>query len=482
MFWRGVIGYLPVNVAQGIVGLLAIVTFTRLLSPEEYGAYALGFSAMSLCHTLCFTWMEAAMARFYAREAQGAKLADHFVTLYRCWIGAALAFPVLAGAALWGWPTHSGVKTAVAAGLASILVRSLAKLVQERRRAAGDVRAAALLDIAQTVGGFALGAGLIFAGLGGAAPLAGAGAVAAACLIFVLPTELKSLKGGRFDAAQARAYAAYGVPVSASLILALVLATTDRFLLGAYLNEAAVGVYHAGYSLANRTLDVLFIWLGMAGGPAMVMALERGGRPALEEAAREQADVMVALTLPAAVGLALVARPLADVMIGPGLRAGAAQVTPWIAASAFFAGTTTYYLHQAFTLARRTPLLLAAMAAPAIANLVLNLVMIPRFGLNGALWATTASYALGAVASFTLGRRALALPFPAQALARAGVASLAMALAVSQVPAFGGAVELILKAAVGAVVYGVLAAALDVGGLRGKGVKALAVLRPRLAA
>jgi len=42
---------------------------------------------------------------------------------------------------------------------------------------------------------------------------------------------------------------------------------------------------------------------------------------------------MVALTLPAAVGLALVAKPLADIMVGPGLREGAAMVTPWIAAS-----------------------------------------------------------------------------------------------------------------------------------------------------
>ncbi|MBS0411834.1 MAG: lipopolysaccharide biosynthesis protein [Proteobacteria bacterium] len=481
MFWRGMLGYLPANIAQGIVGLLAIVTFTRLLTPEEYGAYAIGFSAMSLCHTLCFTWMEAAMARFYAREEQSGRLADHFATLYRCWLGAALVFPAVAGVALWAWPTHSTVKTAVTAGLASILVRSLAKLAQERRRAAGDVRAAALLDVAQTVGGFAIGAGLIVVGLKGAGPIAGLGAIAAVCLVFTLPTELRSLKGGRFDPAQARAYAAYGMPVAASLILALALATTDRFLLGAYLNEAAVGVYHAGYSLANRTLDVLFIWLGMAGGPAMVMALERGGGPALEEAAREQGSVMVAITLPAAVGLALVARPLADVMVGPALRAGAAQVTPWIAASAFLAGMTTYFLHQAFTLARRTPLLLAAMAIPAAANVALNTALIPRFGLNGALWATAASYGLGAAASFALGRRALALPFPTSALARAGVASLAMAIAVGRVPAFGGILELGLKAGVGVLVYGALAAALDVGGLRARGLRAMAVLRPGVA-
>jgi O-antigen/teichoic acid export membrane protein len=482
MFWRGVVGYLPVNVAQGIVGLLAIVTFTRLLTPEQYGAYALGFSAMSLCHTLCFTWMEAAMARFYAAEAKGERLPDHFATLYRCWAVMAVAFPLLAALALWAWPASAPVKWAMGAGLASILARSLAKLAQERRRAAGDVSGAAKLDIAQTLGGFAIGAALIFLGWGGAAPVAGLGVIAAICLVFVLPTEIKGLKGGKFDVSRARAYAAYGLPVSASLILALALATTDRFLLGAYLNDAAVGVYHAGYSLANRTLDVVFIWLGMAGGPAMIMALERGGAEALEEAALEQGSLMVALTLPAAVGLALVARPLADVMIGPALREGAAQVTPWIAASAFFAGSTTYYLHQAFTLARRTPLLLAAMAIPAAANVILNLILIPRFGLNGALWATATSYALGASASFGLGRAALTLPFPASALARAGVATLAMALAVSLVPAFGGVVELMLKAGVGIAVYGVLAAAFDVGGLRGKAMRALAVARPRLAA
>ncbi|HEX5376997.1 MAG TPA: lipopolysaccharide biosynthesis protein, partial [Phenylobacterium sp.] len=51
MFWRGVVGYLPVNVVQGLVGLLTIVTFTRLLSPAQFGDYALGFSVMSLTHT-----------------------------------------------------------------------------------------------------------------------------------------------------------------------------------------------------------------------------------------------------------------------------------------------------------------------------------------------------------------------------------------------------------------------------------------------
>ena len=481
MFWRGVVGYLPMNVVQGLVGFLSIVVFTRWLSPADFGVYALAFSAMSLAHTLVFTWIEAAMARFYAAEAVGGgRLADHFATLYRCWLLAALGFVAIGGAVIALCPGGGPVKLAVGAGLAAILARSLAKLNQERRRAAGDVRGAALMDMAQTLAGFALGFGLILAGLRGAAPIAGLGAAAAVVMIFLLPAELRRGAGGRFDAGRARRYAAYGLPVALSLIFALALATTDRFLLAAYLNPETVGVYQAGYSLANRTLDVMFIWLGAAGGPALIVALERGGGEALARAAREQAGLMLALALPASVGLALVARPLADVLVGPSLRQGAAQVTPWIAASALFAGLTTYYSHQAFTLGRRTGLLLFAMSLPAAANLAMNLALIPRMGLTGALVATTASYGLGLAVSILLGRLAQPLPLPLGALARTALAAALMGVVVASLPSLGGAFELALKAGVGALVYGIAAYGLDVAEIRSRGRRALA-LRARLA-
>jgi len=467
MFWRGVLGYLPVNIVQGVVGLLTIVLFTRVLEPAQYGVYALAFSVGSLTQTCLLTWTEAAMARFLATRTEDGRMADHFATLYRLWIGAALAVPV-ACAVVALLPLNPPLKVAVIAALASTLVNSLMKLAQERRRAAGEVSGAALLSMVQTAGGFTVGLALAFAGLGGAAPVLGVGVISALCVMLVLPRELKSMTGGRFDGVLAKAYAAYGLPVSMSLILALVLASTDRLLLGAFLDEATVGVYHAGYSLGSRTLDVVFIWLGMAGAPALISALERGGQSALTEAAREQAGFMTLLTLPAAVGLALVARPLADLMVGEGLRAGASHVTPWIAASGWLSGVTTYYLLQAFTLARRTPLLIASMSAPALANVILNLILIPRLGLDGALWATTISYGLGAVAAWALGRHACRLPIPWDVLAKAGGASLVMAACVSVLPSPGGVLELALKAGVGAAVYGGLILGLDVGGLRGK--------------
>jgi O-antigen/teichoic acid export membrane protein len=481
MFWRGVVGYLPMNIVQGLVGLLSVVVFTRWLSPADYGLYALAFSAMTLAHTVIFTWMEAAMARFYAPESEGGDLSALFATLYRSWAGAAALFVAIGAGVLLLWPGAGPVKLAFLAGVGAILARSLAKLNQERRRAAGDVRGAALMDMVQTVGGFVVGAGLVVAGLGGAAPIAGLGAAAAVVLAFVLPAELKRGAGGGFDALKARAYVGYGLPVSASLILALTLATTDRFMLAGFVGESAVGVYQAGYTLSNRTLDVMFLWLGAAGGPALIMALERGGAEGLAKAAREQAGFMLALTLPASLGLALVARPLAEVMVGPALRVGAAQVTPWIAASALFLGLTNGYAHQAFTLGRRTGLMLAAMSVPALANLALCFWLIPRFGLAGAVWATTASYAIGLGASLVIGRRAQPLPLPLGALARTAAATALMGVVVAAMPRWGGIAELAAKACAGALVYAAAAYVLDLAGLRSRARSALVVLKTRTA-
>lgn len=465
MFWRGVWGYLPANIVQGVVGFLAIILFTRLLSAEDFGRYALAFSVMTLAHVAVFSWLEAAMARFWAAQTPGAAQ-GHFASLYRTAFVLSAGFLLVAGLAIWLLPIDPLFRLALAVGLAGAPARNMVKLAQERFRAEGEVAKSARLDMAVTAGGLAIGVGFALAGAGATAPLLGLGLAPLAALPFVLPGELKQARGGAFEAGRVREYAMYGYPIAASLALTVVLSSTDRFVLDAYLGEAAVGAYHASYSIANRTLDVLFLWLGTAGQPALVMALERGGMDRLKVAAREQLSTFLLVGLPAAAGVALVARPLSEVLIGEELRTAAASVTPWIALSALLFGLTAYYFGQAFTLGKKTNRLLIAMAIPAGMNVILNLILVPRFGLMGAAWATAASFGLGMLATMLIGRRVMALPIPWESLARCGVATGLMAMAVSRLPAIGGLGELILDAGVGAIVYAAAALTLNAAGVR----------------
>lgn len=474
MFWRGVWGYLPANIVQGLVGFVAIVLFTRLLSPADFGRYALAFSVLTLAHVAVFTWMEAAMARFWASGRPGADLAGHFASLYRAAMWLSLAFIPVVAVVLWLWPADPLLKYALAAGLAGCPVRAFVKLAQERYRAAGEVSKAANLDMAVTAGGLAIGVGFALGGAGGAAPLLGLALAPLAALPFILPGELREARGGTVDRARLRSYAIYGFPIAASLALTVVLASTDRFLLAVYMDEAAVGAYHASYSIANRTLDVLFLWLGTAGQPALVMALERGGLESLRIAAREQLSTFLLIGLPAAAGVALVARPLAEVLIGENLRSAAASVTPWIALSALLFGLTAYYFGQAFTLGKKTHRLLIAMAIPAGLNVVLNLILVPRFGLIGAAWATAASFGVGLLATWLIGRRVVALPIPWASVVRCGVATAIMALVVSRLPSIGGFGELALDATVGGIVYAAAALTLNAADVRDVALRVLA--------
>jgi O-antigen/teichoic acid export membrane protein len=465
MFWRGVIGYLPANIVQGLVGFGALYLFTRLLSAEDYGLYAVAFATVSMIHTVLFTWIEAAMARFQVAERDRGAEPAHSATLYRLvWLltgGLLLA----AAGALAAFASAPKLELAIAIGLAAATPKCLMRVAQERARADGDVLRAVGLDMTFSVIGLIAGVALA-SRLGAGAPLAGAGIAAAVGVLWTWRGEARRRAGGRFEWDRARRYLSYGFPVSLANILAIALFSVDRMMIAALLGPAETGAYHAGYSVASRTLDVLFIWLGAASGPALVAALERGGPAALHEAARPQAELMVLLALPAAVGIALVAGPLAEVMVGPALREAAAMVTPGITLAALISGFCVYYTQQTFTLAKRTGMLLLVMAAPLTANVALNLLLIPRFGLMGAVWATVASFAFGAVTGWVLAGRTGRLPLPWTTAAKCALACGAMALAVLSLPAWGGLPELLLKASVGALVYGVCVLGLDAGGCR----------------
>jgi O-antigen/teichoic acid export membrane protein len=291
-------------------------------------------------------------------------------------------------------------------------------------------------------------------------------AAAVLCLAVEGPGIVARARGGRADTDRAKAYAAYGLPIAGAIVLDLALSTADRFLIAAFLGEAATGAYAAGYQLGNRPIEILMLWAVTASSPLLMAAWERGGAEAVRAIARQTFTAMIAIGAPAAVGIALVAKPFAELLVGPELRADAALIAPWTAASALMSGLMIHYFSESFQLVRRTDLRALMVAIPAIANIGLNLVLIPQFGLMGAVASTVAAYALGVVVMAVAGRRFIALPVDPGVVLKTAAACAAMAGAVMLLPSPGGVLELAAKAIVGAGVYGVVALALDLGGVR----------------
>ncbi len=465
MLWRHLFGYLPLNIAQAVVGFGGIFLLTRLLTPEQFGVYSLVFSATTILHSLCFTWIEAAIARSYARAEADKELADLLATAYHYLVIGTIIVAVLGVTIIVALPFSNELKTVLGYGLGAVLLRSFLVMTLEARKAAREVTRYSVIEFFNIVAGFGLGITLILTtDLRAAGPFAGLALAAAIALAFDLPKMLARAKGGTPSFEKLKTFFSYGMPISLSLILSYVLSAGDRFVISAMMGNASVGIYAAGYGTANRGLDVLFIWAGMAAGPLLIAALELGNREKAREMAAKAFSIMAFLTFPAATGIALVATPLANIMVGPGYREGAAAIMPWIAMAGLMNGITTYYLLNAFTLSRRTGVMALITAVPAVLNIALNILLLPSMGLMGAVAATIIAYSLGMVMTTVIGRKHFPLPLPILVAAKTGLACAAMALAVVALPIseeLPDLVKLIIMASTGAVVYAIMALILN---------------------
>lgn len=470
MLWRHLFGYLPVNIAQAVAGFGGIFLLTRLLTPEEYGLYGLAFALMCIFDTLVFAWLESGMARFYANAEARKKLQDHLATAYKALVILVAAACLISALIIMVLPVSNTVKGIFGFAIASSIVRSIFGLTIEARRAAREVKRYAILEFFRTTAGFGIGILLvIITDLGPAAPFIGLLIAAMICALFDLPGMLTKAKGGQASLSEATKFARYGIPISLSLVLALVMSSADRFLIVGYLDTASVGVYTAGYNLASRTLDIIFIWGGMAATPLIIAALEHHGRDQARAMARKAFGILVLLTFPAATGMALVATPLANVMIGPDFREQAALIIPWIAVASVMNGMMTYYLNEAFTLSKRTSMLIVVMVLPALLNIGLNMILLPRLGLQGAVIATVLAYSIGIILTTLIGRHYFPLPLPFIAAGKTLCACAIMASSIWLLPwpqNWSAITLLLAQTGTGIIIYAASAYGLDLAGCR----------------
>lgn len=466
MIWRRLFGYFPASLAGGLASFGAVFALTRLLSPAEYGFYALALTTMGVVYTLSITWAEAAAYRFAGEAQAKGRTADHIRTIMALLAAsAALGIALMAGAILIA--TDPMLRMALTAAMSTMVLAPLVNAAQEMNRAQQRVARYSTLRVCQDIGAFVLGTFLAWrTGLGAAAPFVGLASVLALLAAVEGARLWRESKGGRFRRERVKPYLAYGAPVAIALALNIALDAGDRFLIALFLGPEAVGVYAAGYGIADKSVGLLCAWAAAAGAPMMMAAWEREGPAAVREASAQVARTLMLIAAPAATGLALVAQPLSEVMIGEDMRAQAASIMPWIALSGLINGFVLHYVSEAYQLSHRTDLRAWLMAIPAVANVTLNAILLPWIGLMGAVYATVTCYALALLLLAGVARRLAPLSWPWRDFMKVAGACSAMAIAVRMMPATGGMGELLFKASVGATIYVLAALVFDAAGAR----------------
>lgn len=452
----------PLQIAQALIGFGAIAAFTRLMSAEDFGRYALALSISMAAHTLAFTWAESAAFRFFAAARAEKRLADHFATLLALAITLGLGvIAITAGAlAFAGLRDDIAALSAFAAGAA--VLRFITRLGRESDRAALAFGRYAVLETVYIVAGFAVGVALlVMFDFGPAAPFAGLLAAGALVALIDLPRLMRDAHGGQTSLARSISYASYGAPLALALAVDLGVQAIARLVLAGEAGTAPLGAYAAAFGLA-RALDIVFMGVSAAFAPLVFAAYEEKGAGAARDAARGGFVLLAAITIPASIGLALLAQPVATLMVGEALRAETAAALPWLALAGLMSGFGLYYWSEAFQLSRRTGQRALLMLAPGAVQLALTAWLAGAHGAVGAAVGAAAGATVGAVVLALAGQRLLPLPFPAGQLARICAAAALMAIVVIAFPGAHTTLGLFQSAALGASIYGIAALALNV--------------------
>lgn len=393
----------------GVVNLLAIFVFTRILSASDYGHYALIISGAGLVNAIFFQWLRLGLLRFYW-DKENDKEALLSTVFFSC-------LALVAGTTILGvsvllilpYPLWNHL---IFLGLLILWLEVFFGLNLELVRCQFSPTSYGFLGLSKALISLVLGGGLAYLGYGAIGLLLGVAGGFFFPLLGYFRSYWRVISLKRVKWEILRQIFRYGWPLTITFAMGFVINSSDRFILGWYMGAKEAGLYSVGYDLAKQTIGMVMMIVNLAAYPLAVHALENGGHDAACKQLSKNALLLLGVGLPSTAGLILLAPNIAEVFLGQEFILTASALIPWIAIGAFLAGIKSYYFDLSFQLGCSTFGQVVVVTTAAAVNVILNILWIPQYGLLGAAYSTVVAFAVSLFMSWKIGRQHFDIPLP----------------------------------------------------------------------
>jgi O-antigen/teichoic acid export membrane protein len=455
--------YLIANFVTVVVGLLSVVIFTRLLTPAEYGVFVIGLGTAGVFNAVLFTWLRLSLVRFQAesehKDLRRTVMAGYLLSA----VTLPIAFLVLREV------TSTGMAIAGAL-IFYVLSVSLYEVGQEMLRARMLATHYAIGSIVRTSLALVLGVAAVSMFESGLALIV---AISASFLIGAL-ILCRTIWGGTAAPVQKdvlRDMLMFGMPLTVLGLTTALHVGLDRFILAFIYGKEMAGNFGAVNDFARQCIAIPCAGVFSAVLPLAVRGAANESPKAVQEQLAYSAELIAAITLPSAIGLALVSAHISQIIFGAQFRDMAVLVLPILAFS--WAGHLfwQHYVHISFHLAKKPKLIIIQTSASLTFGAVAVLTGAALGGPRGTAFALVATEVFAAGIGLYLTRWGYKLPMPWSRFQRVALAALAMAVAILAIDttiAGESAFEMALMVAVGGITYALAAVYFDVIDLRDK--------------
>lgn len=454
--------YMLAKIIPGLMAFTALSVYTHLLTPSQYGVYTLIFTAAMFMNTTVFNWLPVGMVRFWPG---GTYTEETFIStmgvLYRC-----LSLPIICIAVLAAFFLDSDSINYLLAGLVLLCGFVSHRFGLMLKSAQMQPNSYAIMIISYSILSLGLGSTLAYLGWGSMGLLIG---VAAGMLIpSLIQTTNIWLKfdPSLYSPELTQKLVIYGMPLAASFLLDEIANVSDRYMLAWLSGEAEAGKYAVGYDLAGNSILMIMNAVNLAAYPMIVKLLDTKGKEAALEYFKTYAILLLGVSIPAVVGLSLVGPNIVDLVIGEQYKASVTLLLPWVSTAVFFMGAGAFYMHLPFQLGNNNMGIFKIAGTVAVINLVLNYLLIPKMGMQGAAIATLLSFMISVLLGFIFGRRVFPIPFPVKEVLQILLSTLIMGICLYLLRDNRGWFWLLVQFTSGLSLFLITAYIQDIGGIR----------------
>lgn len=461
--FRNSLVYLVGRYGASALNALALAAFTRLLSPGDYGIYALVFSSALTAYAGFYQWLRQSINRLM--PAYNDKLEDFIsnvsllflISTVLVWTSGAIALIFISDTILF-WQIALGMLLTGALGLGEVSIG----IPQSQFKSITY----SILLLLRTIACIFCSLILISLGYGWA------GLVVGTTLGFVissLPTMkliVRESKIKNLNRAIIREIAVFGLPYALGGVLGAITAMSDRYIIVALVGTDAAGLYSASFDLTVRSLQAVLIAINLAGSPYIYRAFEAGGIESAQPFLTRQAQLLLAVGLPTTAALSVLTPWITSLMLGKPFQASAVELMPLIAITTMISAFETLYFALSFSLSKRLKSMLVLQAILLLVKTIISYTFISSFGIQGAVISSLVSAAISLLCTIIIGRKLVYLPFITADILKFGAATSVLICILWPVRHEVATIRVVSYAAVASFAYAVVVVLLDAANAR----------------
>lgn len=203
-------------------------------------------------------------------------------------------------------------------------------------------------------------------------------------------------------------YLVFGLPMLPSYLFQWIISSSDRYVIGYFMDSASVGIYSAAYGIGGLIL-MFMAPISIVLYPTMLKLWEENKIEEVKIYLEYSMKYYLMLAIPSTFGLFLLAKQLLLILTTPQFVCGSILI-PIIAVSSIF---SSFYSINMYILAtvKKTKIIGISLGSAAITNMILNIAFVPLIGIFGAAISTLISFIILSLSMYYFSRTEIKFEF-----------------------------------------------------------------------